>query len=61
MKQITKQTTVRQILQQLGTGFGRSLSPNIWINAAFANYKKSGKNIKHPKGGHTIGSLGEYA
>lgn len=40
MKQITKKTTVREILQQTGTEFGRALSPNLWVNALMREYKK---------------------
>ena len=40
MNKITKKTTVREILQQVGTEFGRNFSPNIWVNALFANYDR---------------------
>lgn len=45
MKKITKKTTVRQILQGVGTEFGRTLSPNIWCNTLFSNFKEGSKWI----------------
>lgn len=38
MNKLTKKTTVREILQQVGTEFGRSFSPNIWVNALMNDY-----------------------
>ena len=36
---ITKKTTIREILQIVGTEFGREmLNKNIWVNALFADY-----------------------
>lgn len=46
MNQITKKTTVREILQQVGTEFGRNLSPNIWVNGLFSNYKSPCHNAE---------------
>ena len=40
MKKITKQTTVREILQQVGTEFGRSMANDIWCNSLFSDYEE---------------------
>ena len=40
MKKITKRTTVREILQQVGTDLLRNqLHPNIWVNSLMSEYK----------------------
>ena len=40
MKKITKRTTVREILQQVGTNLLRNqLHPEIWVNSLFADYQ----------------------
>lgn len=35
-----KDVTPRYIMQQLGTGFGRSIHPNLWVNSLFTDFKK---------------------
>lgn len=54
MNKLTKKTTVREILQQVGTEFGRSFSPNIWVNALFSKYKP--KYTEEESTGETSGS-----
>ena len=39
MKQINKKTTVREVLQQVGTEFRNQLHPNIWVNSLMSEYK----------------------
>ena len=39
MKKLTKKTTLREILQMVGTEFGRTLHPSIWVNALMSEYK----------------------
>jgi hypothetical protein len=56
MKKITKQTTVREILQQVGTELGRSLADNIWVNALMREYK----NQVITEGGEATASDGGY-
>ena len=42
MKKITKRTTVREILQQVGTNLLRNqLHPEIWVNSLMSEYKPS--------------------
>ena len=39
MKKLTKKTTLREILQMVGTEFGRTLHPSIWVNTLMSEYK----------------------
>lgn len=39
MKKLTKKTTLREILQMVGTEFGRTLHPSIWVNSLMTEYK----------------------
>ena len=38
MKKLTKKTTLREILQMVGTEFGRTLHPSIWVNSLMREY-----------------------
>lgn len=35
---ITKKTTIREVLQLVGTEIGRNLHPNIWCNSLMSEY-----------------------
>ena len=47
MKKLTKKTTLREILQMVGTEFGRTLHPSIWVNSLMTEYK-SKLSSNHP-------------